>query len=98
MNEQPFTNREIGLMFAEIKHELVEMKEDGKEIKTQTQKTNGRVTDLEKTSAAHDTGFRIAAYIGIPILSIVVSVIGWMLLQIISIPQQIQAALIPFTH
>lgn len=85
-------------MFSEIKHELSEMKEDGKEIKTQTQKTNGRVTDLEKKSASHEAGFRTAAYVGIPIVSIVVSIIGWMLLQIISIPQQIQSALIPFTH
>lgn len=43
MSENNYTIKEV------VEHYLKDMKEDLKEIKTQTQKTNGRVNSLEST-------------------------------------------------
>lgn len=41
------TNGELKIMLDDIKEVVLEIKEDGKEVKVQTTKTNGRVTQLE---------------------------------------------------
>ena len=71
--DDPYSNREIKEFFNEIKKDL-------NDIKTQTTKTNGRVSSLEQWKA-YTTG-------AVAVLTLVVlPVLGYLALQVISIRQ-----------
>lgn len=100
--EERYNNRQIERLLDNQTADIKElMKSELAPILAQTTKTNGRVTSLEDKSARTAGQVSLAAYIGIPIISIIVSVISWMALQIVAIPITVQhavtEALLPYS-
>lgn len=77
MNDRDYTKREIDLHFSEMKHLLNDLKSEASEIKTQTLKTNGRVSRLEIWRGVTVGGIAVMVAIVLPIL-------GYLALQIVS--------------
>ena len=78
MQEKDFSNREIGMMFNEIKQDLVHIVE-------QTTKHNGRMTKIEEKQLVFETlnarkegALNLAKYIGIFCASILIAYLGWL--------------------
>lgn len=57
MTEDPYSNREIVEMFTDVKDRLIR-------IESQTTKTNGRVTEIEKRESGKTGASRVWGYIG----------------------------------
>lgn len=64
--DAPFTNREVRIMFGEIKSELINMNKELTEVKTQTTKTNGRVNKLERTVTILTTAIIVVVCLKFP--------------------------------
>jgi hypothetical protein len=68
MTDKPYSNREIKLMFDDIKKDVKEIKDVHlKELIAQTTKTNGRVKELEKFRWFLAGGMAIITAIVIPV-------------------------------
>lgn len=78
--EGDFTNREITTMFEEVKTIL-------KRIEEQTTKTNGRVTELEKINEKKEGAFSIVRYLAIFVISVLLSYLAWLGMQVSDIHQ-----------
>lgn len=79
MNEEPYKNRELNEMFADLK-------EGQNRIETQVKITNGRVTSLEK--------FKYYWYGVTSVLTaIVIPILAWALYTLVNINQNIHSAI-----
>jgi hypothetical protein len=85
MSEKDFSNREIGLMFNEIKQTLNRVEVTGMETKNQATKTNGRVTALELVNSNRTGANNVIKYILVVFCGILVSYLGWLGLQVTEI-------------
>lgn len=93
MDEERYNNRQIERLLDNQTADIKElMKSELAPILAQTTKTNGRVTVLEDKASRNAGQISLGAWIGIPLISIMVSVMGWMILQIIAIPFTVQHA------
>ena len=82
--EEPFKNREILEMFQDVKKDLTDIKE-------QTTKTNGRVTSLELKQSEQKGFYKALTISGSLGWVVAMSMIGWMLTQILETGNQIQS-------
>lgn len=78
MNDEPYRNREIDEMFGDIKGSM-------SRIETQTTRTNGRVTELEKWKYAGMGATGVLTAVVVPILA-------WALWVLVNIQTQVHQA------
>lgn len=90
MPETEFSNREISLMFEELKVILESVKHTGEETGRQAKSTNGRVTELEKRESSRTGALRVIVYIALPLFGVLVAYLAWLGVQVNSIPKVVE--------
>lgn len=83
---------EVEMRFNSIEKRFDEQDKILGEIRAQTVKTNGRITDLELTRAKQDGFNKAIAIFGSGSWAICVAVIGWMLMQLFVLPDRVNTA------
>lgn len=98
MTDQPYSNREIGEMFAAreredfVRHQIVVEKLDT--LQTGVTYTNGDVRSLKEWRQGIVESLKLAAWIAMPVLSILLATFGWLFQKVSNTPDKEETRLI----